>query len=526
MMVNGPLEIYSTVIGVKLFDDMFNILASMGIVFIPLIILFLDNTTKPFEAEIENGASTALRRVSIHFGLWVITMILLVTPTWPLHVTAITYKPVCTNNAVTSTFGDTGTTYDNVLANLEYNDLKLPIMMAFVLMGTSGFTNAMIASLPCNEDVIAMQNTIDTTRLTPAILRQVNRFENECYAPTKAQFMSHQPELNDYQKTMNDYGGQTDLTWIGSHVFQSLYYTDMYPTSPVPGFPYAKFPYQYEKYNKKNNPNLDTPQWGYPSCQQWWSDDTYGLEKQLVALASAHQPNNPHLGDMSLQQDVKNWQKYMIKGDMKYGAKVTPDDYIAHGVLYDPSNNSGFGNHYTNWMNASENYNPLQGHGVVSDVGYVAAQAGQTVEAVKSFLERREISAEIPIYQAVLLAIALLLGPVIMLFGMIMKRDVQVIFSYYFIVASLMFIPFIEKFLQFLENALHASQAIGMYAMANNMVLYNIFTKLHFFGPLFFMVLMGTAGVGIGSSLDKGMGRGVHGEAERVMGRLIGKLTS
>ena len=56
MMVNGPLEIYGTVIGVKLFDALFNILASMGIIFIPLLVLIFENITKPFESEIENGA--------------------------------------------------------------------------------------------------------------------------------------------------------------------------------------------------------------------------------------------------------------------------------------------------------------------------------------------------------------------------------------------------------------------------------------------------------------------------------------
>ncbi len=169
MMMNGPLEIYGVVIGVKLFDALFNILASMGILFLPLLVLFFENITTPFESEIQNGASTSLRRVAIHFLGWVFTVMVFVAPTWPLKVDAVTYKPVCAVNATVSRFKDTGTTYDDAFANLEYSNLKMPIMMAVVLEGFSGFTNAAITTLPCKTDVQAIKNTIDTTRLTPAV---------------------------------------------------------------------------------------------------------------------------------------------------------------------------------------------------------------------------------------------------------------------------------------------------------------------------------------------------------------------
>lgn len=502
MMVNGPLEIYGTVIGVKMFDEMFNILASMGIIFIPLLIMFFENITKPYESEIENGASTSLRKVGIHFLLWVFTVMLFVAPTWNLNVTAITYKPVCAPTAVPSKFGDTGTTYDNAFENLQYQNIKIPIMMGFVLSGMSGFTNAAITSLPCKTDVQSIKNTIDTTRLTPAIAGQVQRFQNECFAPARAKFDSKNPDPTMYMSTMNEYGGQTDLSWIGSHVFQSLYYANMSPSSPVPGFPYAQFPNQYQSYNSKSG--VPQPKWGFPSCEQWWTDPTRGLQHQLVQLASQHNPHNPHLGEVPLVDQVESWLA-KVKTFTHLGSQVTPEDVISRDMLYDVGSNSGFGRFYSGYMNIENSHESQYGqlaNGTGSALVGTIATAGQTIDAVGSALDRAEIAQEIPILQAVLLALALALGPMIIMFGMMTGRGISVIFTYYFLLGSLLFMTFIEKFIHYIEVSLHASQSFSIYAMGDSVIMYNIFTKLYFWGPMIYLGLMSIAGIGIGGALQ------------------------
>ena len=522
MMVNGPLEIYGTVIGVKLFDAIFNILASTGIVFIPLLIMIFENITKPYESEIENGAATSLKRVSIHLFLWIFTVMLFVAPTWHLDVTEITYKPVCATQAVTSSFGDTGTTYDNAFENLDYSDLRIPVMMGFILSGMSGFTNAAITSLPCKTDVEKIQNTIDTTRLTPKLNAQVERFQNECFAPAKAQFDNQTPDKSTYKSLMKEYGGNTDLSWIGSHVFQTLYYGQIYPTKPVPGFPNGEYPSQYQSYNQEQG--VDPSQWGYPDCETWWTDPEYGLQQKLVNLASKHDPQNSHLGNLPLTDEVSSWIA-RAKRFTHVGSQITADDVISHDMLYDPGNNSGFGRNYTGWMSDEDTPIGMENSSVQRDTAEVAANIGQAFDAAKSVAKREEISEEIPILQAILLSFGLAIGPMIIVVGMMTGRSISVIFTYYFLIGSLFFMTFIEKFIHYLELSLHASQNNGLYAMGDNLVMFNVFTQLYFYAPILYLMLMSIAGIGIGNSIGKAFSNSASGSANGIIGSAVGAIT-
>jgi hypothetical protein len=517
MMVNGPLQIYGIVIGFKIFDDLFNILASMGIIYLPLLVIFFENITKPYQSEIENGASTSIRTVGMHLVIWIFVVMAFVVPTHTLDVTGITYMPPCTGiNGVSlaqpSKLGDTGTTYDQAFENLNYSSIHIPIMMGFVLSAMSGLTNASIVSLPCKTDVQAIQNTIDTTRLTPVLQNQVQRFENECFAPARAKFDSHTPDQSSYESTMNDYGGQTDLSWMGSHVFQQLYYADLYPSEPVPGFPYGEYPSQYQQYNDKSN--IPHPQWGYPSCQDWWSDGSLGLEAQLVQLAENHHPQNSHLGTVSITTQLSSWLAD-AKTITKLGSQVTPEDVISHDMLTDVGSNAGFGQGFTGPLhvdNATDDSNDSlmdpMGNAVQGALTNGASFVGQGMAATDSAFDRAEIDQEIPIFQAVLLALSLALGPLIILLGMTTGRGISVIFTYYFLVGSLLFITFVEALIHYLEISLHASQSYSMYALGNSVVMYNIFTKLYFWGPMIYFGLMSVAGISIGGALQTSFSNG------------------
>ena len=511
MMVNGPLEIYGTVIGIKLFDAMFNILASCGAVHLSLVFMFFINITKPYENEIENGASTSLRRVRIHFMLWVFTVMLFVAPTHSVDISAITYKPMCTPSALLSRLDDTGTTYDDTFkedfAHLNYQEIKIPIMMSLMLTGMSGFTNAAIASLPCKTDVQALKGTIDTTRLTPQLQQQVGRFNAECFAPAKAKFTQSPPDKSRYENMLNNYGGQSDLSWMGSHVFQSLYYDNLYPSSPVSGFPAGQFPGQYQSFNSKSGVPQDA--WGYPTCNEWWNDSSYGIKQQLVDLVGKHSPTNPHLGNLSFLERMQAWVA-KTKQFTHLGSQVTAEDVIARDLLYDKGSNAGFGANYGGWMDDNADYQAQQSLSLRLLTGTLAT-AGQATSAAMSSISRAEVATEIPILQSVLIALSLTIGPMVILIGMFSGYGISVILTYYFLVSSFYFMTFVEKFVHYFEMSLHASQSYGLYAMGNSMEMYNIFTKLYFYAPMLYLMMMSVAGIKIGGAVGSSLSDSVSG---------------
>ena len=538
MMVNGPLDIYAIVLGVKMFDEMFNILASMGIIFLPLLIIFFQNITQPYESPFGNAASTSLRRVAIHFFMWVFTVMLFVAPTWEVETTDVVYKPLsqCAPQAIQSTYGHTGTKYDSTFAqafhNMDFTELKLPIMMAFVLDGMSGFTNAAIESLGCATDVQSMISSIDTTGLTPSLTQQVKQFAAQCYAPAKAKFYDHPPTSN-YQQTMQEAGGRSDLSWIGSHVFQQLYYGTLYPTSPVKNPAFANDHYPGTKGSSsapKPDPQPNTVQGGYPSCLTWWTDPQNGIEAQIQNLITnndiAHK--NPYIGKLSISTRIENWLDEV--GNTLDGSKVTPEDVMVRSLLSSQVGGAGFGRTYSGWMHdslTSKNSQALMAAATDGDsyvIPRALAQVGQGIDAMGSSIDRLEIQQEIPIIRAVLLAFGLTLGPLIILLGMATGRGIQVIFTYYFLIGSLLFMTFVEKFIHHLEVSLHASQSIGTYALSHDLVMYNLFTKLYFYGPMLYLALMSIAGIGMGSAVGgafehnvTGAGKGVAAKAAMLM---------
>jgi hypothetical protein len=511
MMVNGPLEIYSTVIGAKLYDAIFNILRSSGLVFLPLIGIFFANVTSAYETPFETGAETSMRRVAVQFFVLVFAIMLFVAPTHKLDVSEISYRPVCASSAVTSTFGDTGTTYDDAFADFSYDSIRLPIGLVTVLDGTSGVTNAAIVSLPCKTDVQEIEHTIDTTRLPSSTAEEVKRFNTECYATAKAKFNTRKPDTREWQNIMNEYGGQTDLSWMGSHVLRSLYYNDMYPTSSVAGFPYNEFPYKYQDYNQKQG--VQTPKWGFPTCGEWWSDTDYGLEGRLVDLVESHQPNDPHLGENSIVDKTQKWLAE-AKTYTHLGSQVTPQDVIVQNLLYNTNSNAGYGENYNGWMEDTFG----SGTNNINQFTEGVANTGQLVTAAGSKIDRAEIRQEIPIIQAILMALCLAFGPIILVLG---GYRINVIFSYYFILSSVITMTFVENVIHYLELSLHASARYGLYALNNFAVMYNVFTKLYFYGPMLYLMLMSICGVTIGKSLDSVFGNSIAGSGSKTAKSLI-----
>jgi hypothetical protein len=522
MMVNNPLEIYGTVIGVRLFDDMFNILFSMGLFFVPLIILFFENFTKPYESEIENGASTSLRTVGIHLALWAFTMAMFVFPVYPIKLAAISYKPFCSTQAVTSTFGDTGTTYDQVFQSIDGENLKLPLMMEIVLNAMSGLTNSLITSLPCQTDIGALKETVETANFPGPLGQQVARFQRECFAPARVAFNQKPPEGGNYESLIESYGGESDLSWMGSHVFRSLYYPNLYPTDPVSGFPYNEYPSSYVDNNEKAG--VQKPEFGYPDCETWWSDPDRGIEHALVEAAQSNQSEDPHLGEIPLMEKMEAWVS-SIKNFAHIGSQVTPEDIVARWMLYGDGQearslafNTASG---SDQDGALFDQNSLSSQ-VASLFGNIFADIHQGLGQIDSMTMRSEITEETPILQAIFFCFFLALGPLVIMLGLMTGRGISVIFTYYFLIGSLIFMAFIEKFLRYVEISLENSAVIKLDALASS-TLYNVFTKLYFWAPMGYLALMSIAGIGIGAAISNSFSsNSVHGGQSGLLGKITG----
>ena len=530
MMVNSPLEIYGVVIGAEVYDSFFNILYSFGFVYLPLFFIALSGLKTLFENPY--GHKVALGRAYWQLGGWMVAMMIAMIPIYPLNVDSVSYTPVCSVNATASTYGNTGTTYDNVLGDQSFPDINVPPLMAFFLEAFSGITNAGIVSLPCNTDVPAIQGTIDTTQLSPQLAQSVNRFRAECFSKASAFMTTQHPDPSTYQAIEKQYGGASDLGWVGSHVYQTLYYPDLYPSSPVPGFPYADFPYQYQSFNKQNA-DTPTPQWGFPSCEQWWNDSDFGIENQIVNSVANHAPNDPHLGDTSIVDEVNTWLT-KIHTSFNTGGSVNSSDLISYSLLYDKGSNSAFSNNVTsNYVDDDGMDGGNDDHDIFSTIALThgitmgLAEVGQDMTMMNSTIQRVEIQHEIEIMQAVFLTILISVGPIVLLAG---NLRMGVIFTYFFLIASVIMVSFLEHLIHYMEMSIYAST--GMTGSLSSLTteypyLYNTFTKLYQYAPFIYLAVMGWCGVAAGAGIQSMAGKSsVVGNSDGVAKKAVGLATA
>ncbi len=89
-----------------------------------------------------------------------------------------------------------------------------------------------------------------------------------CYAPSRARLKFRAGELND--------DTSDDTAWLGSSYFLNT--TTDHVLSPHSAWPYS---------TSCDAGLADTCVGGYPTCKQWWADDTVGLKARLLQLPAS-----------------------------------------------------------------------------------------------------------------------------------------------------------------------------------------------------------------------------------------------
>jgi len=493
VVVSNPLELYTVYLGWREYDVIWQACIAFGLAWLPFLGLFFTNLTKPFESAFGHGTETSFRRVFIEFIMMCFVIMVCVYPWVNLETSDVTYKPYCSSDATQSTVGNSGTTYDNVFQSVIDQEVKVPGLYAFVMSFASGFTNALIAgAIPCQTNINQMMHQVVTSRLPAKLQQQIGLFNQECYLNARASFDAQDPPLSSYQSTLKAYGGETDLDWMGSHVLGQLYYPNLRATSPVPPFPYSSYPNPYVDDAVSQGQVAQNPQYGYPTCQQWWSDSTYGLETRIVQAVDGKTPQNSHLGELPLSDRFESW---VSAHHLNLGSSVTADDIIARAVLYDSKGD--YGGFATN--NATvDTDSGLSGSIAQSFVGF-----GQTMkEYFNTPLQRDGLATILPIMQAIVFFFVLVFMPLILIFG---NYRLSVCFSMAFIIFTLIFCNFLWFLLDFLQNALlsslfdpYSGNYLGQHSSLVN------FLNIMFIGVVVLLMgLMSMAGIKIGAGLER-----------------------
>ena len=404
MIVFSPLSLYTTYLGWQQYNVIFNALWQTGLLYLGFLMLgyrFLKNVLAPVSAH--NSAEQALNNFLYELAITFLICGIFIYPCVPLEEKAMSFKPMCgvKHEAKPSTLKDTGTTYDEAFADVLTSNVKMPIGFAILQNYMSGITYGLMKVTGCTDSLQAIEGDLISMYLPQELREQALNFHRQCFLEARNSYLKESQEKEKAKDILKKYGGEEDLKWLGSQVYQTLYYDTLHARSPVPGFSFNEAPNTNLK-NAADRGDIEQkhlPEQGYPTCNQWWKK----IKADLVEVANNSSMFDKHLNYYAALERVNTFKSTHPKS---WGSQLSSEDYIAKMLLNDSRDMQA--NSIKNMMN---NTNGALGdaitHGLVN--------MGQWTKSWTSTpLKREAILQTLPVMQAYLYFFLIIISPVVL----------------------------------------------------------------------------------------------------------------
>jgi hypothetical protein len=303
----------------------------------------------------------------------------------------------------------------------------------------------------------------------------------QCFMEARTKFNSESHDKTQLASLLKRYGGEDDLNWMGSKIFQQLYYGKLYAKKPVQGFSYHDAP----------NPNLDSalkrgdlneaqlPSEGYPSCLQWWNR----IKTDLVEVTNQSSVFNKHLNYF---QTLERVRQYKFSHPNAWQADISAEDYMAKVLL---SNSQDMQSNAI--QNAMNNSNGM----IASNVTHSLVNLGQWANSWTSTpLKRESIMQTLPVMQAFFTFFLIILTPLVLSLSNYSTKAL----------GSLCALFMMSIFLQYLWHLVGFVERAVLDPLGNNdaiAAMRNMAVMFYFAGPVLLLKLSsyfgGEAGIGL-----------------------------
>lgn len=487
MVVFSPLSLYTTYLGWQQYEIIFNALWQTGLLYLGFLMVgfrFLKNVLAPagsthFAAE--HALNTFLYELAITFLICGI----FVYPCVPLEEKALSFKPMCgmkSDTTKVSTLRDTGTTYDEAFADVITNNVKIPIGFTILQNYMSSLTYGLMKVTGCTDSLQAIEGDLISTYLPTDIREQALKFHRQCFLEARNRYDAEPHNTKEIKEILSHFGGEEDLKWVGSKVLKTLYYGKIYARQPVPGFTFKEAPNSNLESARKRGDIAPEhlPQYGYPSCNQWWLK----LRNDLVEVATNASQFDNHLNYSAILERVRDYKR---KHPKAWGSNIGSEDYIAKMLLNDSRDVQA---------NSVKNLIANSNGAVSGGIAHALVNVGQFAKSWTSTpLKREAIMQTLPVMQAFLYFFMIILTPIILAFSGYNPKALGSICGL-FIMA--IFIQYLWHLVGFIERSvldpLGKNDAIS--AMRNMAVMF------YFIAPMLLLRLSSHFGGEAGSALS------------------------
>lgn len=316
MQLDSYLEIFLTLYGWAFANIMGEVLAGTGLIALPFgLIVF--NAWREAKESAAGGASVVAVieavQVRLLVALFVFSLCFATTPLSSLSSITLSYTPPATAAEPapqTATQGGSGSTYDAAMADAVNGSMstsggliQVPMWWMAVMGYSSGVNSAVRAALGnSSRDLRMLEDQARNAAIQdPRLLADIQRFHSECFIPARSRYLRmDKDQLSSTGQAIlaagNTEYGPTDVDWMGSQFFRTEpgFYTSMRAYAPVPGFAVdASRDMDYIASGASGDANADAalvnPEWGRPTCNEWWLEGTRGIRQQIVAQSEGWQ---------------------------------------------------------------------------------------------------------------------------------------------------------------------------------------------------------------------------------------------
>jgi hypothetical protein len=291
LIVDTPLELWTTLIGWSWYNLLWDIMSGTGIVFLPFLGILLDVWRESFVDGADRGAATrGIRALEIEVYLALTVIVMAAVPNSLTTVSPANVQYNATATLVTPTQTNTGSndgTFTSAFGVLNGTSANVPPWWYLVMRLTSGINQAFMTGIARGTPLVGMRLLQEQAKLigisNPTLRSEAQRFYNECYVPARTRFFAAAPSAAA-TAAMAAHGNNDDTEWIGSHAFRDdlNLYASLYAAAPVTGWPFNASDPSAADVAGEPNP----PAYARPDCKTWWEDPTYGLRGKLIQEAN------------------------------------------------------------------------------------------------------------------------------------------------------------------------------------------------------------------------------------------------
>ncbi|ECG0938647.1 conjugal transfer protein TraG [Salmonella enterica subsp. salamae] len=493
MTTNSYLEYFLTLLGWVVNNGLWNAISATGLFALPLLIKLLALWLQARSQGADEGNKAALSLIWTEHLMYTSLQVIMFTcvPMLNIDLDTIKYDTTRSKQCGMSVPQPADTGYQPIINSLGGKTAAVPVWWYFVHVISKGITSATVATLPCQPDLRQIRFEVQHTRIKdPVLAQELRDFVEECYAPSRVRLKFRAGELDD--------DTSDDTAWLGSSYFLNTagYYDTDHALSPHSVWPYSA---------SRDAGLADTGAGGYPTCKQWWADDTVGLKARLLQLPAP---------------DI--WTAFKKIGQ----SQAVYEEAVLRSLVSERN------------MQVSQNGRVYPGYGgnvdgtVANAATRLASSAGNILGSIAAFPAFDSVRQALPMVQALLQMALVTCIPLITLCS---AWDVKVVMTLTFVQFALFFLTFWWELARWLDSwlldVLYSSDTHSSWNLAGiqntqddviiNLVMGSMFLVL----PTFWMGAMTWAGVRVGVAVNGALAGGVKvaqdsgGKAGGMIGR-------